>query len=183
MNELSFGAELGVGFGVGEPGPNTWPCVGCVVGVDCCEPPETLIDMALAVDKTKAAHRQVNIEAGVYREPGEAAICCRYAAIFYYFVDAPSSLEESGVLCRCWYRIRAAAGYKRRARGTGAPTWRTCGLIYRPRAAAAPAAAAKGGARRKTSRRTTSFGPTDVFVGIICGRTRQKRSLVANGFD
>jgi hypothetical protein len=42
----------------------------------------------------------------------------------------------------------------------------------------------KGGTRRKTSRlRTTSFGPTDVFVGIICGRTRQKRSLVANGFD
>jgi hypothetical protein len=41
----------------------------------------------------------------------------------------------------------------------------------------------KGGARRKTSRRTTSFGPTDVFVGIICDRTRQKRSLVANGFD
>jgi hypothetical protein len=33
------------------------------------------------------------------------------------------------------------------------------------------------------SRRTTSFGPTDVFVGIICARTRQKRSLVANGFD
>jgi hypothetical protein len=41
----------------------------------------------------------------------------------------------------------------------------------------------KGGARRKTSRRNTSFGPTGVFVGIICGRTRQKRSLVANGFD
>jgi hypothetical protein len=41
----------------------------------------------------------------------------------------------------------------------------------------------KGGGRRKTSRRTTSFGPTDVFVGIICGRKRQKRSLVANGFD
>jgi hypothetical protein len=41
----------------------------------------------------------------------------------------------------------------------------------------------KGGTRRKSSRRTTSFGPTDVFVGIICDRTRQKRSLVANGFD
>jgi hypothetical protein len=36
----------------------------------------------------------------------------------------------------------------------------------------------KGGTRRKPSRRTTSFGPADVFVGIICGRTRQKRSLV-----
>jgi hypothetical protein len=46
-------------------------------------------------------------------------------------------------------------------------------LVYNP----------KGGTRRKNSRRTTSFGPTDVFVGIICGRTRQKRSLVANGFD
>jgi hypothetical protein len=31
----------------------------------------------------------------------------------------------------------------------------------------------KGGVRRKTSRRTTSFGPADVFVGIICGRTRK----------
>jgi hypothetical protein len=31
----------------------------------------------------------------------------------------------------------------------------------------------KGGARRKTSRRTTSFGPADVFVGIIWPRTRQ----------
>ena len=41
----------------------------------------------------------------------------------------------------------------------------------------------KGDGRRKTSIRTTSFGPTDVFVGIICARTRQKRSLVANGFD
>jgi hypothetical protein len=40
----------------------------------------------------------------------------------------------------------------------------------------------KGGARHKTSRRTTSFGPSDVFVGIIWPRTRQKRSLVANGF-
>jgi hypothetical protein len=26
------------------------------------------------------------------------------------------------------------------------------------------------------------FAPKDVFVGIICGWTRQKRSLVANGF-
>jgi hypothetical protein len=41
---------------------------------------------------------------------------------------------------------------------------------------------AVGRGRRKSSRRTTSFGPADVFVGIICGRTRQKRSLVANGF-
>jgi hypothetical protein len=41
----------------------------------------------------------------------------------------------------------------------------------------------KGGARRKTSRRTTSFGPADAFVGILCGWARQKRSLVANGFD
>ena len=40
----------------------------------------------------------------------------------------------------------------------------------------------KGDVRRKTPRRNTSFGPTDVFVGIICGWTRQKRSLVANGF-
>jgi hypothetical protein len=40
----------------------------------------------------------------------------------------------------------------------------------------------KGGARRKTSRRTTSFGPADVLVGIICGTTRQKQSLMASGF-
>jgi hypothetical protein len=40
----------------------------------------------------------------------------------------------------------------------------------------------KGGARRKTSKRTASFGPTDVVVGIIWPRTRQKRSLAANGF-
>jgi hypothetical protein len=33
---------------------------------------------------------------------------------------------------------------------------------------------AEGGARRKTPTRTTSFGPTDVFVGIIWPRTRQK---------
>jgi hypothetical protein len=40
----------------------------------------------------------------------------------------------------------------------------------------------KGDVRRKTSRRITSFGPADVFVGIIWPRTRHIRSLVANGF-
>jgi hypothetical protein len=37
-------------------------------------------------------------------------------------------------------------------------------------------------AKPQAPRRTTSFGPADVFVGIICARTRHRRSLVANGF-
>jgi hypothetical protein len=46
------------------------------------------------------------------------------------------------------------------------------------------AQAPKGGLRRKTSRRTTSFGPADVFwASYTAGQDiDHRRGLVANGF-
>jgi hypothetical protein len=40
----------------------------------------------------------------------------------------------------------------------------------------------KGGVRRTTSRRTASNDPTDLMVVFVCGRTRDPRSFISNGF-
>jgi hypothetical protein len=82
-----------------------------------------------------------------------------------------------------WHRKRLRPWRKPDPGPPGSSSWSQSGKPRAMPACRRGLATAKGGTRRKTSRRTTSFGPTDIFVGIICARTRQKRSLVANGFD